>query len=96
MEVPPLRFIVRCLFISPGALVAFVEASDDPEMFLLRHLQGDWGDVNAKEDEANETALATGRHLFSLYRTSLGRPIRVITDPGRSATSMLLPEEAIN
>ena len=43
MNIPSLRFVVRCLFISPGALVALVEASDDPEALLLRHLPGDWG-----------------------------------------------------
>lgn len=95
-SIPPLRFTVRWLFLTPGALVALVEASDDPNRLLLRHLQGDWGEVGAADREANEAALRAGKPLFSLYRTRVGRTVRVVTDASRTRTSMTLPEESIS
>lgn len=36
------RFRVGWMLITPGALVALVEAKKDPRTFVSRHIQGDW------------------------------------------------------
>lgn len=88
-----LRFRVRWLAMTPGALVALLEAHDEPKTFIARHLEGDWGDLGPADWAANEEALRTGGRLISRYHTSLGRPLWVITEANRYATTILLPEE---
>ena len=39
---------------------------------LIRHLEGDWGDVDEHDRNANEAALAHGCRLLSSYRSNNG------------------------
>lgn len=69
--------------------------------YLIRHLQGDWGDLCAEDRNANESALEHGGRLFSSYDLSniegpaTGRRPRlwIVTEHDRSATTLLLPED---
>ena len=78
---------------TPGALRAMEEAGDNPASFLVRHLSGDWGELDAHDTQENEFALEHGLRLLSAYRLSSGSKIWVITEADRSATTFLLPEE---
>ena len=78
---------------TPGALHAMKEAGDNPASLLLRHLAGDWGELDAHDTQENEFALEHGLRLLSAYRLSDGTKIWVITESDRSATTFLLPEE---
>ena len=65
---------------------------------LMRHEQGDWGEVAKEDHESNEMALVTGCRLFSVYECSeahlvLGDCIWVITEADRSVTTVLWPRE---
>ena len=42
---------------TPGALEAMNEAEQTPMEFIGRHLYGDWGEVCADDQQANEEAL---------------------------------------
>jgi len=55
---------------------------DELDEMLTRHI-GDWGDVNGQ----------SGASLFSVYKTSGGTPVWVITEKDRSFTTVLLPED---
>lgn len=60
---------------------------------LLRHAEGDWGDL-CKEDRAqNDEALEHEARLMSRYRTKNGIRFWIITEWDRSYTTILLPEE---
>jgi hypothetical protein len=87
------RFMIGWILVTPGALVALVEAQEDPKTFLYRHIQGDWGDVGPKDWAANEEALRFGERLFSIYHTRKGVKLWVITEADRYSTTILLPEE---
>ena len=67
------------------------------DLILRRHAQGDWGDLDDLDAQANEEALASGGRLFSVYYlkdgTDKGTKIYVITEWDRSVTTALLPEE---
>jgi hypothetical protein len=78
---------------TPGALRAMEEAGDNPASFLVRHLAGDWGELDAQDIRENEFALEHGLRLLSAYRLSNGAKLWVITEADRSATTFLLPEE---
>ena len=78
---------------TPGALEAFRASGDDLLAYLLRHIAGDWGDVDEHDRHENELSLQNGWRLLSAYTLSDGMRIWVITEADRSATTFLLPEE---
>jgi hypothetical protein len=60
---------------------------------IARHLNGDWGDLDAHDRKANEDALKHGARLLSAYRSDSGTKFWIITEADRSATTILLPSE---
>lgn len=81
-----------------GRLVATSNAitaisPDDAAGGLHRHVSGDWGECCAEDKAANDEALKTGGRLMSVYTDSKGTKFRIITEPDRSATTVLLPED---
>ena len=78
---------------TPGALEAMNDAGQSPMVFVGRHVQGDWGEVCADDQQANEEALDSNLRLLSAYRTNEGVKLWVITEADRSVTTILLPEE---
>jgi len=88
----PLFPLGQCVA-TPGALEALAAAVQTPGTFIDRHVCGDWGEVDAEDQQANQDALVHGSRLLSAYRTSLNVRIWVITEADRSVTTVLLPEE---
>jgi hypothetical protein len=78
---------------TPGALAALVKAGQSPAEFLARHVRGDWGEVDAEDQKANDADIALGGRLLSAYKLSTGVKVWVITEADRSSTCVLLPEE---
>ena len=60
---------------------------------LYRHCHGDWGMVCPEDAEENWVALERGFRIFSVYCSSMGVQVWVITEADRSVTTVLLPEE---
>ena len=76
---------------TPGAL-SLAEQGVDLLDYLLRHVQGDWGDLCEEDKAENEFSLKNGYRILSSYTTQYGK-LWVITEADRSATTFLLPEE---
>lgn len=76
---------------TPGALA--VLAPEDILLALQRHAAGDWGEVDALDEEANNAAVRSGGRLLSAYLSADGLGFWVITEADRAATTVLLPEE---
>jgi hypothetical protein len=87
------KFSPGSVYITPGAMEQFTASGDDPLAFLIRHLAGDWGEVNAEDWRANEESLLRGERLLSVYRMSNGTKFWIITEWDRSVTTFLLPED---
>ena len=66
---------------------------DDAMDCLERHMVGDYGNVDAIDWTANDEAVKYGFPIVSLYVDRKKNPFLIITDAGRSATTILLPEE---
>jgi hypothetical protein len=50
------------------ALYALAQNLDEgPDMFLVRHASGDWGEVDEHDRRANEKALKDGLRAVSLH-----------------------------
>ena len=82
------------VFASIGASEAFKKAGVSPYWFLAKHQDGDWGEVSEYDEAENNLAVKEGFRILSahtLYKT--GEKIWIITEPDRSVTTILLPEE---
>ncbi|WAK04603.1 hypothetical protein [Methylobacter sp. YRD-M1] len=75
-----------------GALAAMEQSGISPLALLSRHQRGDWGDLGDEDKDSNQEALAKGFRILSAYRFDTVR-LWVITEAGRSTTTILLPEE---
>lgn len=61
--------------------------------YLIRHANGDWGDVYKEDWKSNDEALKNGLRLLSEYKLPDDRRIWIITEWDRSATTLLFPED---
>lgn len=66
---------------------------EDALIALKRHHSGDWGDVCPDDRDANESALANGGRLLSVYHTEAGTKFWIITEADRNVTTVLLPSD---
>lgn len=92
MDNPPL-FPLGQVVSTPGALAACDEARADPRYFLGRHITGDWGDLDAQDKAANDTAVLSGARILSAYTLSTDERLWIITEADRAYTTLLLPLE---
>ena len=60
---------------------------------IIRHANGDWGDVCEEDRQSNEEALKLGNRLLSVYKSDNGTVFWIITEWDRSVTTVLLPED---
>ncbi len=88
-------FPVGRLLGTPGAEAALKEAGVPLADLLVRHLTGDWGDLDEEDRKMNDEAVANGEdRIFSAYTLpATNRTVWIITEADRSATTALLPEE---
>jgi hypothetical protein len=92
------KFSPGRLLATPGALKAMEESGQSPAFFLEKHLNGDWGEVDAEDGRANDQALVDGSRFLSAYRTLKGERIWIITeavgeDGRRASSTIILPQE---
>jgi len=88
-----IRFSPGSIVATPGALAELEASGDDPLAYLVRHIAGDWGDVDESDRRENELSLVHGFRLLSAYALNSGTKIWIITEADRGVTTVLLPEE---
>lgn len=91
--VPNQMFDFGHLVATPGAVDALAKSGDSALKFLNRHGIGDWGDVCKEDQKENDFSLKAGFRLLSVYYTTNGTKIWIITEADRSVTTLLLPED---
>lgn len=69
------------------------EAGQGSIELLLRHVNGDWGDLDDEDKKENELSVKEGFRILSAYELDTGVKLWVITEWDRSVTTILLPEE---
>jgi hypothetical protein len=93
MTQTPSKFPLGRIVATTGALAALQAAGQQPHEFLVRHVQGDWGNVPDEDRQENELSLREGFRILSAYHTRLGEQLWIISEADRSATTILLPSE---
>lgn len=76
---PTVKFPLGQLVATPAAIEAMQESGQTPDFFVKRHLQGDWGEVDAEDWQANDRALVDGSRILSAYTTLKGEKLWIIT-----------------
>lgn len=66
---------------------------DDVLRCLVRHMAGDWGELEEFDWKQNDDAVEYGGRLFSSYLTRCGTTFWIIKECDRSVTTILLPED---
>ncbi len=89
----PAKFDLGQVVMTPGAGEALLTAQHVPPEFLLRHMNGDWGELCAEDARENERSLRLGNRLLSAYHTRTEEKLWVITEWDRCATTIPLPAE---
>lgn len=85
------RFRLGRVYATPGALAALKAAKLHPIALIVRHVRGDWGELDEEDQKQNEVALIAGMRLLSSYTLTTGKKVWVITEADWSATTLLLP-----
>lgn len=85
------RFGLGKLHVSSSALAAMSRTRTDPSVLLGRHLSGDWGDVSVDGALANNEGLIGVGVLASIYDLDETTTVWVLTDEGRSTTTISTP-----
>jgi hypothetical protein len=91
--VSAVKFSPGSVVATPSVLEAFRASGDDLLAYLIRHIAGDWGDVDEHDRRENEFSLQHGWPPMSSYTLSTGVKFWIITEADRSVTTVLLPDE---
>lgn len=70
-----------------------VLTSRDVNEALIRHLEGDWGQVCESDRQLNDSAIQDGGRIMSEYFSGSGVRFWIITEYDRSVTTILLPSD---
>ena len=75
---------------TPGALEAFRASGDDPLAYVVRHIAGDWGDVDEHDKKENELRWSAAGEsclvIGSVAKCESGS-LRKLTGPARASFS---------
>lgn len=85
------RFYTGKVVVTRGASAALNQ--DDILTALVRHFGGDWGELDEHDCTVMRRRSNSGGVLMSAYFGQNQTKFWVITEPERSVTTVLLPEE---
>ena len=78
---------------TPGVVDALEEVDEYYLDYLVRHVTGDWSEMEPEDQKENRYSIDKRLRIFSAYQLNNGVRIWIITEADRSVTTILLPEE---
>jgi hypothetical protein len=93
MTVKQSLFSVGRVTVTPGALELMGEYEINPMDLLLRHVAGDWGDLDEEDKKENDFSVTRDLRILSAYKVAYEKKLWIITEADRSSTTILLPAE---
>ena len=96
------KFDVGTLTATPGVMLDLEEQhGNEAPVYLgacvLRHRQGDWGEIDQQDKQTNDAAVVSGHRLISAYPIDRcadgGSTFWLITEADRAYTTALLTSE---
>jgi hypothetical protein len=86
-----MRLNLGVVVATPGALEHL--ADGEATRLFIRHMSGDWGEVDDEDRATNDWMAENGGRVLSAYHTADGTKVWIITEADRHATTILLPDE---
>ena len=86
-------FLLGQVVATPGALATADKAGVNLAELLVRHIKGDWGDLDKHDKSENDFAVTQNLRILSSYTLPDETTIWIVTEADRSATTFLLPSE---
>jgi hypothetical protein len=92
-----LLFLTGRIYATPGVIDRLDSLAGEQRTrlvirLLIRHMTGDWGEIDADDKAANDHAVILGGRVLSAYRLPDDTPVLVIPRPiGRPPRSSCLP-----
>jgi hypothetical protein len=93
MTVKQSLFPVGRVTVTSGALELMEEYEINLMDLLLRHVAGDWGDLDEKDKKENDFSITRSLRILSAYKVADEKKLWIITEADRSSTTILLPDE---
>lgn len=87
------QFPLGQVVVTPPAEALLKEAGKTHKEFLDRHAAGDWGEIPPDDWANNDDGINSKGMLHSVYKVRGQDCIWIITEPDRSATTILLPDD---
>lgn len=87
------KFPLGNIYITPAALRSCAEAKVSPYVYIFRHAQEDWGELDEEDIKENEFSLEHGFRVLSAYTLPTGQRMFCITEADRSSTTLLNVED---
>ena len=87
------KFSLGQVVATPGALDLLRSSGHAASEFLVKHVNGDWGQIDGHDFKQNQIALRDGGRLVSAYKTRTNELVLVITEADRTSTCVLLPSD---
>ena len=91
--IPGAKFPLGTVVMTQGVRTAFDATGQNPIMFVIKHVRGEWGELDTEDVQENEFSLQHNLRLLSAYTLSDGTRFWIITEADRSVTTLLLPNE---
>jgi hypothetical protein len=88
---PTAKFRLGHIVSTPNALARLTQ--EDILHGIQRHQAGDWGDLDDEDRRTNDQAMVDGTRILSVYHAANGTTFWIITEPDRSSSCILLPED---
>jgi hypothetical protein len=82
-----------CLAIEVTEVVADVLDFFQLVALLVRHVEGDFGDIDEEDKQANESAITSGGWIYSAYRAGISEKVYIVTNDMRTTTFVMLARE---
>jgi hypothetical protein len=94
LEAPKPLFDLGTIGATPAAIEAMQRRGLNMRLLLLRHVTGDWGDMDDEDRARNDRAVRQGTRILSAYGPE-GEPdqLWIITEADRSSTTIMLAKE---
>jgi hypothetical protein len=89
-------FPIGRIHISPKLAQEILHRQLDLLPYLVRHINGDWGDVEDRLLNYNDYSVRHGGSIYSAYDVAEELNILITTEADRSVTSLILAEEDLS
>lgn len=85
-------FALGVIVATPAVLAHLSKHGINAQLYLERHVHGNWGDVPPEDAKENQFSVEQGFRILSSYNIA-GERVWIITEADRSSSTLLFPHE---